>query len=53
MAITLSRLPEGPILDVADSGCGIPFAKRQEVFDPFFTTKEEGGAYPTKVPNAT
>ena len=42
VAVTLSPSPEGLILDVSDSGCGIPFAKRQKVFNPFFTTKKEG-----------
>ncbi|MCE5335377.1 MAG: ATP-binding protein [Desulfobacteraceae bacterium] len=30
------------ILDVIDSGCGIPAEKREAVFSPFFTTKKEG-----------
>ena len=42
VAVTLSPSPKGLILDVSDSGCGIPFAKRQKVFNPFFTTKKEG-----------
>ena len=42
VAVTLSRSPKGLILDVADNGCGISSAKRQQVFDPFYTTKKEG-----------
>ena len=42
VTVTLSQLPEGLILDVADFGCGIPSARRQKVFAPFFTTKKEG-----------
>lgn len=33
---------ENVIVDVVDSGCGIPFEHRKEVFDPFFSTKKEG-----------
>ena len=42
VSVTLSRSPEGMVLDVADNGCGISFVERQKVFDPFFTTKKEG-----------
>jgi two-component system, NtrC family, sensor histidine kinase HydH len=30
------------IIDVSDSGCGIPIDKKEEIFFPFFTTKEDG-----------
>jgi len=30
------------ILEVSDSGCGIPPAVEKRIFDPFFTTKEAG-----------
>lgn len=30
------------IIDVSDSGCGIPIDKKEEIFSPFFTTKEDG-----------
>jgi signal transduction histidine kinase len=33
---------EAPVLDVEDSGPGIPEARRAELFEPFFTTKPEG-----------
>ena len=43
VSVILSRSPTtGLILDVADHGCGITYADRQQVFDPFFTTKKEG-----------
>jgi len=42
VAVTLSRSQKTLFLDVADSGCGIPFAEREKVLDPFFTTKKEG-----------
>lgn len=42
VAVTLSPSPGELVLDVADNGCGIPFAERQKVFDPFITTKKEG-----------
>jgi signal transduction histidine kinase len=31
-----------PVLDVEDSGPGVPEARRTELFEPFFTTKPEG-----------
>lgn len=30
------------MVDVIDSGCGIPPDKRHEIFSPFYTTKKEG-----------
>lgn len=30
------------VIDIADTGTGIPAASLQKVFDPFFTTKESG-----------
>ncbi len=42
VTVTLSQLPGGLILDVADFGCGIPSAERRKVFNPFLTTKKEG-----------
>jgi signal transduction histidine kinase len=30
------------VLDVEDTGPGIPEARRAELFEPFFTTKPEG-----------
>ncbi len=42
VTLRVRRSPEGVILDVIDSGCGIPADQRSRVFDPFFTTKKEG-----------
>jgi hypothetical protein len=33
---------ENAVIEVEDTGCGIPEAIRNRVFDPFFTTKEVG-----------
>jgi signal transduction histidine kinase len=30
------------VIEVRDSGCGIPADVRERVFEPFFTTKEVG-----------
>ena len=30
------------VIDIVDTGCGIPEAIRERIFDPFFTTKEVG-----------
>jgi PAS domain S-box-containing protein len=30
------------VLEVSDTGCGIPDADRERIFDPFYTTKEVG-----------
>ena len=31
------------VVEISDTGSGIPFEARDMVFDPFFTTKEKGG----------
>ena len=31
------------LLQVSDTGVGIPAEKREKLFDPFFTTKASGG----------
>jgi signal transduction histidine kinase len=30
------------LIEIRDTGCGIPEEKLDHIFDPFFTTKEEG-----------
>lgn len=40
--ITLWGVPEGLIIDVSDSGKGIPKSKFDDVFEPGFTTKSRG-----------
>ncbi len=30
-------------LTVADTGCGIPYQRLEQIFEPFFSTKERGG----------
>jgi signal transduction histidine kinase len=42
IAITSFRRGRSVIIDVADSGPGIPAAIRPRLFDPFFSTKPEG-----------
>jgi signal transduction histidine kinase len=42
ISITTRRSGDGVIVEIADTGCGIPAELRHRIFDPFFTTKEPG-----------
>jgi two-component system, sporulation sensor kinase D len=42
MDITMHDIPEGLIIDISDTGKGIPKSKFKTVFEPGFTTKSRG-----------
>src|SRR5690606_15682805 len=42
MYIELKGIPEGLIIDISDTGKGIPKSKFSTVFEPGFTTKSRG-----------
>jgi PAS domain S-box-containing protein len=42
IAIRTAREGDMGVIEVRDSGCGIPADVRERVFEPFFTTKEVG-----------
>ncbi len=42
LKITVTDIPEGVIIDLADTGKGIPKSKHKAVFKPGFTTKKRG-----------
>ncbi len=42
ITITTSPLDDGVLVEIADTGGGIPAEIRDRVFEPFFTTKEPG-----------
>ena len=44
VTVCLSRSPKGDeaVIEVTDTGCGIPLEVRRRMFEPLFTTKREG-----------
>ena len=40
--MTKSQAAEEALIEVSDSGCGIPTQNRRRIFDPLFTTKSNG-----------
>ena len=43
IAVTLATRDERCVIEIRDSGPGVPPALREQVFEPFFTTKARGG----------
>ena len=43
VTVTVSRGPDHAIIDVRDTGPGVPVDLRRQIFEPFFTTKARGG----------
>jgi len=43
IAVTTAPVPEGLLVEVRDSGCGIPAEHAERIFEPFFTTRHSMG----------
>jgi signal transduction histidine kinase len=42
ITVSLKEVPEGLIIDIKDTGKGIPKSKHKTVFEPGYTTKQRG-----------
>ena len=40
--VSVGARKQGIVVEISDSGCGIPKGQLAQIFDPFFTTKTEG-----------
>ena len=38
----MSQQDNWAVVQITDSGCGIPVARQEQIFEPFFTTKPRG-----------
>jgi PAS domain S-box-containing protein len=43
ITVTLARQADDAVIEIRDTGPGVPKAIREEIFEPFFTTKSRGG----------
>jgi signal transduction histidine kinase len=43
VTVSTSQEPDGVVIRISDTGCGIPAEHLPSVFDPFFTTRPPGG----------
>jgi two-component system sensor histidine kinase HydH len=42
VTVRVAQAPEGLVVEVRDSGPGVPLAERERIFEPFVTTKVKG-----------